>query len=112
MQPTNSNDEWESWFQELRSMESEQTRPFFYQRLRAKMEARQTDELKKMPFWVRHPRYAVVGLSLLILLNVFIGGLYYESKSTPTPTPPALAMTHEDFVVDYQLDRTPIDLDE
>ncbi|WP_234734702.1 hypothetical protein [Tellurirhabdus bombi] len=110
MLPNHSDEEWEAWFSELRANESEQTRPFFYQRLRAKLEARQIDDLKKLPFWIRRPSYALAGLSLLVLLNVVIGGLYYEYASVPKPT--ALATTQEEFVVDYQLDRSPIDLDE
>ena len=99
-QPSPENDAWERRFQQLGHLKPETPKPFFYTRLRARLE--QSEAPVQMPRWLRQPAYALGTFSLIVLLNV--GAAFYYAENTSSAT--ADTNSYEGFITDYQLTTT------
>lgn len=99
-QPADENDAWERRFQQLGQLKPESPKPFFYTRLRARLESPEAPV--QLPRWLRQPAYVLGAFSLIILLNV--GALLYYADSSSTAT--ADVNSYEGFITDYQLTTT------
>jgi hypothetical protein len=94
----NEEQQWEDRFRKLGDIEPAQTRPYFYNRLKARME--QSELAASLPWWLQRPAYALGTLGVLIALNVSVA-LWQNTPAKPEAEPG----TYEAFVQDYQLDH-------
>ncbi|WP_138989386.1 hypothetical protein [Larkinella sp. C7] len=105
---TNEEDQqWEDLFRKLGQLKPAQPRPFFYTRLKNRLD--QLEGSVRLPWWLQRPAYALGTLGMLVVLNVSVA-LWQTRPAPPTPEPDA--GTYEAFVQDYQLDHQTVYADE
>lgn len=63
-----ADDEWENLLRQWRTQSSPQPRPFFYNRVRARLVGEAAAERQPLHTWLRWPSYAVM-LGILLLLS-------------------------------------------
>lgn len=94
---------WDDLLRQLRAAAPAATpRPYFYQRVRARLEAETASA--PLPGWLRRPAYAVAVGVLVLVLNVGAAVRYARSARPAAGPPDAYAA----FVTEYQLE--PLDL--
>lgn len=59
--------EWQELLRQWRAQPAAQPRPFFYARVRARLDARLAQPAPPLPAWLRWPAYVTLGLLLLAL---------------------------------------------
>ena len=101
----NEEEHWENRFRKLGNLSPAQPRPYFYTRLKARME--QSELAASLPWWLQRPAYALGTLGILIALNVGVA-IWQNTPATPEADPG----TYEAFVQDYQLDHQTVYADE
>lgn len=108
MNPSDQHEQWEHWLNELKNIEPARPRPFFYTRLKARLE--QTPATEALPWWLRRPAYALAALGLLVGLNVAVA--LVSDWSGTQHLPDSDQVTYEEFASEYQLNRQGMYADE
>ena len=86
----------DEYLETVNGMQEAETNPFFYTRLRAKIEKQDDWRFPLSPSWI------VAGLSVLLLLNGFM--ILNKSKSAEQTQMPATATTAvQSFATEYNL---------
>lgn len=93
MSDLKNKDHWEDLFGKLGQLAPTEPAPFFYTRVRARLERKQSAAT-----WFLRPAYAIAGLSLLVLLNVAIA--FGNQSNEPVTTE---STTYDGFVAEYHL---------
>lgn len=96
---------WEDRFRKLGNLDRAQPKPYFYSRLKARIE--QSEAAAVLPWWLQKPAYALGTLGLLIAMNVAVA-LWQNRPAVPEADPG----TYEAFVQDYQLNPQTTFVDE
>ena len=100
-EPTNNPnqpDQWETDFRQWGQRSQPGPRPFFYTRLRARLD-QSVESAVWLPFWLRQPAYAYAAFALLVLLNAgVVAGLTTDSAPDDAGT---ITNTFQDeYVID------------
>ena len=94
MSDLKNKDNWDELFGRLGELPPAGPAPFFYTRVRARLERKQQASAS----WFLRPAYAIAGLSLLVLLNVAIA--FSNQSGEPSMTE---STTYDGFVAEYHL---------
>lgn len=94
MNELKNTDNWDDLFGKLGQLTPVEPAPFFYTRVRARLERNQ----QTASSWLLRPAYAIAGLMLLVLLNLTIAFSNPSTESISTES-----TTYDGFVAEYHL---------
>ncbi len=78
----NEPDRWEAGFRQWGQRPQPELNPFFYARLRARLD-QSVESAMWLPFWLRRPAYAYAAFALLVVLNAgVVAGLANRAATT------------------------------
>ncbi len=102
----NEPDRWEAGFRQWGQRPQPELNPFFYTRLRARLD-QSVESATWLPFWLRRPAYAYAAFALLVLLNAgVVAGLADNTSITDDPGTTITALqdeyTIDSFVTAYE----------
>ena len=92
----NEPERWETGFQQWGKRPQPEPRPFFYTRLRARLN-QSVESAVWLPFWLRRPAYAYAAFLLLVLLNA---GVVAELSTSASDDEPAATVFQDEYAID------------
>ncbi|WP_035564210.1 hypothetical protein [Hymenobacter sp. IS2118] len=81
--------EWEDLVRQLHDQAQGQPRPFFYNRVSARLAGRPTTPGRAVPVWMRRPAYAALLGVIMLVLSGDVGALRPAPAATPATAPAA-----------------------
>ncbi len=81
--PPPDEEEWENLMRQLQGQAQGQPRPFFYNRVSARLAGRPTTSGRAVPVWMFRPAYAALLGVIMLTLSGDVGALRPASAATP-----------------------------